>query len=83
LFAVMEAYLHGVSTRSVDDLVVARGAATGIPKSEVSRIEAVGDRGGPVRRVVAATARARPERVLRAGTASGACEPCDRAEIFT
>jgi putative transposase len=39
LFAVvMEAYLHGVSTRAVDDLVVAMGAATGISKSEVSRI---------------------------------------------
>jgi putative transposase len=39
LFAVvMEAYLHGVSTRSVDDLVVAMGASTGISKSEVSRI---------------------------------------------
>jgi putative transposase len=39
LFAVvMEAYLHGVSTRAVDDLVVAMGASTGISKSEVSRI---------------------------------------------
>ena len=39
LFAVvMEAYLHGVSTRKVDDLVEALGADTGISKSEVSRI---------------------------------------------
>jgi putative transposase len=39
LFAVvMEAYLHGVSTRAVDDLVIAMGASTGISKSEVSRI---------------------------------------------
>src|SRR5919112_1386573 len=39
LFAViMEAYLHGVSTRKVDDLVRALGAETGISKSEVSRI---------------------------------------------
>jgi len=39
LFAVvMEAYLHGVSTRKVDDLVKALGANTGISKSEVSRI---------------------------------------------
>ena len=39
LFAVvMEAYVHGVSTRSVDDLVKALGADTGISKSEVSRI---------------------------------------------
>jgi putative transposase len=39
LFAVvMEAYLHGVSTRKVDDLVKALGADTGITKSEVSRI---------------------------------------------
>ena len=30
--------MHGVSTRSVDDLVVALGADTGISKSEVSRI---------------------------------------------
>jgi transposase-like protein len=34
---VMEAYVHGVSTRAVDDLVVAMGG-TGISKSEVSRI---------------------------------------------
>src|SRR5674476_256920 len=39
LFAViMEAYLHGVSTRKVNDLVKALGADTGISKSEVSRI---------------------------------------------
>ncbi len=39
LFAVvMEAYLHGVSTRKVDDLVRALGADTSISKSEVSRI---------------------------------------------
>jgi len=38
LFAViMEAYLHGVSTPKVDDLVKL-GADTGISKSEVSRI---------------------------------------------
>ncbi len=35
---VMEAYVHGVSTRSVDDLVVALGADSEISKSEVSRI---------------------------------------------
>src|SRR5699024_4663291 len=39
LFAVvMEAYVHGVSTRKVDDLVRALGADTGVSKSEVSRI---------------------------------------------
>lgn len=39
LFAViMEAYLHGTSTRKVDDLVKALGADTGISRSEVSRI---------------------------------------------
>ena len=39
LFAViMEAYLHGISTRKVDDLVKALGADTGISKTEVSRI---------------------------------------------
>ena len=34
----MEAYVHGVSTRKVDDLVQALGAASGMSKSEVSRI---------------------------------------------
>ena len=39
LFAVvMEAYLHGVSTRKVDDLVEALGVDAGISRSEVSRI---------------------------------------------
>ncbi len=41
---VMEAYVHGVSTRKVDDLVKALGAASGISKSEVSRICAELDR---------------------------------------
>jgi hypothetical protein len=35
---VMEAYLHGVCTRKVDDLVGALGADSGISNSEVSRI---------------------------------------------
>jgi len=35
---VMEAYVNGVSTRSVDDLVAALGIDSGISKSEVSRI---------------------------------------------
>jgi transposase-like protein len=35
---VMEAWVHGVSTRKVDDLVAALGVASGISKSEVSRI---------------------------------------------
>ena len=34
----MEAYVHGISTRAVDDLVEAMGVETGISKSEVSRI---------------------------------------------
>ena len=38
LFAGMEAYLHGVSTLKVDDLVRALSAAAGIGKSQVSRI---------------------------------------------
>jgi transposase-like protein len=39
LFAVvMEAYVHGISTRKVDDLVAALGLESGISKSEVSRI---------------------------------------------
>ena len=41
---VMEAYVHGISTRKVDDLVKALGAASGISKSEVSRICAELDR---------------------------------------
>jgi len=45
LFAVvMEAWVHGVSTRKVDDLVAALGVASGISKSEVSRICAELDR---------------------------------------
>ncbi|WP_024795582.1 IS256 family transposase, partial [Tomitella biformata] len=35
---IMEAYVHGVSTRNVDDLVAALGVQSGISKSEVSRI---------------------------------------------
>ena len=35
---IMEAYVHGVSTRSVDDLVAALGVQAGVSKSEVSRI---------------------------------------------
>lgn len=35
---VMEAYVQGVSTRSVDDLVAALGLDTGVSKSQVSRI---------------------------------------------
>lgn len=35
---VMEAYVHGVSTRSVDELVEALGISSGISRSEVSRI---------------------------------------------
>jgi putative transposase len=35
---VMEAYVNGVSTRSVDDLVAALGVESGLSKSEVSRI---------------------------------------------
>jgi putative transposase len=38
LAVVMEAYVHGTSTRKVDDLVRALGVETGISKSEVSRI---------------------------------------------
>jgi putative transposase len=39
LYAViMEAYVNGISTRSVDDLVMAMGIDSGISKSSVSRI---------------------------------------------
>jgi putative transposase len=41
---VMEAYVHGVSTRKVDDRVKSLGVASGISKSEVSRICAELDR---------------------------------------
>ena len=34
----MEAYVQGVSTRAVDDLVGALGSSAGISRSEVSRI---------------------------------------------
>ena len=34
---IQEAYVHGISTRSVDDLVKAMGAG-GVSKSEVSRL---------------------------------------------
>ena len=40
---VIEAYVHGVSTRKVDDLVQALGVDAGISKSEVSRICAAMD----------------------------------------
>ena len=42
---VMEAYVAGVSTQSVDDLVAALGAESGISRSEVSRICAGLDEG--------------------------------------
>jgi len=42
---VMEAYVHGVSTRKVDDLVAALGVDSGISKSTVSRICAELDEG--------------------------------------
>lgn len=35
---IMEAYVHGTSTRKVDDLVAAMGSGAGVSKSEVSRI---------------------------------------------
>jgi putative transposase len=35
---VCEAYVHGVSTRKVDDLVAALGVESGLSKSEVSRV---------------------------------------------
>jgi len=41
LFAVViEAYVHGVSTRKVDDFVATLGAETGISQSELCRIQA-------------------------------------------
>jgi Transposase and inactivated derivatives len=40
----MEAYVHGVSTRKVDDLVTALGIDAGVSKSQVSRICAELDR---------------------------------------
>ena len=35
---IMQAYIEGVSTRSVDDLVQALGIDSGVSKSQVSRI---------------------------------------------
>lgn len=35
---IMEAYVHGVSTRKIDDLVAALVSTLGISKTEVSRI---------------------------------------------
>ena len=35
---IMEAFVHGVSTRKVDDLVTALGIDAGVSKSQVSRI---------------------------------------------
>lgn len=35
---IMEAYVHGVSTGSVDEQAAATGAQAGVSKSEVSRI---------------------------------------------
>jgi putative transposase len=35
---VMEAYVHGVLTRAVDELVAALGVSSGISRTEVSRI---------------------------------------------
>jgi transposase-like protein len=35
---IMEAFVHGVSTRKVDDLVAALGIDAGVSKSQVSRI---------------------------------------------
>ena len=40
----METYVHGVSTRKVGDLVQALGVASGISRSEASRICAELDR---------------------------------------
>ena len=42
---VIEAYVHGVSTRQVDDLVAALGVEAGLSTSEVSRICAEMDEG--------------------------------------
>jgi putative transposase len=41
---IMESYVHGVSTRKVDDLIGALGIDTGVSKSHVSRICAELDR---------------------------------------
>jgi hypothetical protein len=46
LAVAMEAYVHGTSTRKVDDLVKALGVETAISKSEVPRICAELDRCG-------------------------------------
>ena len=76
LFAVvMEAYLHGVSTRKVDDLVKALGADTGISKSEVvPDLRRPGRRGRRLPRPVAGRASV-PVRVPRRHLLQGPGEP--------
>ena len=56
----MEAYVHGVSTRAVDELVQALGIDSGISKSEVSRICAVLDTRATPSRSDGSTTRAFP-----------------------
>ena len=63
----MEAYVAGVSTRSVDDLVAALGIDSGISKSEVSRICAGLDE------VVTAVSHAWLIAKSREGTVPGRC----------
>jgi hypothetical protein len=69
---VMEAYLHGVSTRKVDDLVRALGADTGISKSEVSRIDPAAPAGRPRRRAEGAVS----DYLLPRQVAAGGCGRC-------
>ena len=50
--SLQEAYVHGVSTRSMDDLVQAMGG-TGISRSQVSRLrEEIDDRVSYARKLV-------------------------------
>ena len=62
---VIEAYVHGVSTRKVDDLVQALGIDAGISKSEVSRICAEMDNELEAFRTRALVCTGVPLRVLR------------------
>lgn len=70
---IMEAYVHGVSTRSVDDLVAAMGVQAGVSKSEVSRICAGLDTEIEAFRTRSLTHTEFPVCVLRCDLLQGAC----------
>ena len=72
---VIEAYVNGVSTRSVDDLVAALGVDSGISKSEVSRICAGLDEVVGAFRTRASTTSASPTSTWTPPTSTSATPP--------